>query len=275
MQVSRERSGRRRLIRRIPLPGVMVGRISGDGPLVRAVPNHYGTTFQIAGRAQWSSGRSRWSTSPGTISVKVPGEVFVEHARRGRSDVQVVLFDAALIDQARDALGWRARGVPSHRVQPCDPRLRALDELHRQLLDDEVEPLQLEHAVCAAVASLVDITCAPRTAGGRGSAFSVAVARALALLDERLTEAVTLDELAVHARLDKFQLSRAFRDQVGLPPHAYVTHRRIALAQLLLARGAGQADVAITVGMYDQSLLHRHFKRILGMTPGQFVRAAR
>ncbi|NUP09742.1 MAG: helix-turn-helix domain-containing protein [Polyangiaceae bacterium] len=64
---------------------------------------------------------------------------------------------------------------------------------------------------------------------------------------------------------------RAFREQVGLPPHAYVTHRRVTLAQSPLARGLPQAEVAASVGFYDQSLLHRHFKRIVGLTPGAFV----
>lgn len=95
------------------------------------------------------------------------------------------------------------------------------------------------------------------------------------MLDERLTETVALDELAAHARLDKFHLCRAFRDEVGLPPHAYVTHRRVSRAQDLLARGIPQAEVAASVGLYDQSQLHRHFKRILGMTPGAYARAAR
>ena len=99
--------------------------------------------------------------------------------------------------------------------------------------------------------------------------------RARALLDARLTETITLDELAAHARLDKFHLCRAFRNEVGLPPHAYVTHRRVSRAQDLLSRGIPQAEVAATVGLYDQSLLHRHFKRILGVTPGAFVRAVR
>lgn len=77
----------------------------------------------------------------------------------------------------------------------------------------------------------------------------------------------------MHARLDQFRLCRAFREEVGLPRDAYVTHRRIARAQDLLARGMSQADVAASVGFYDQSLLHRHFKRILRLTPGAFVRS--
>jgi AraC-like DNA-binding protein len=59
-----------------------------------------------------------------------------------------------------------------------------------------------------------------------------------------------------------------------MPPHAYVTHRRVARAQALLARGMPQAEVAASVGFYDQSLMHRHFKRILRLTPGAFARAA-
>ena len=49
----------------------------------------------------------------------------------------------------------------------------------------------------------------------------------------------------------------------------------IGLAGALLARGVPQAEVAARVGLYDQSQLHRHFKRILGVTPGAWARAMR
>jgi len=238
---------------------------------VRAVPERYGTTLHLAGSSDWSSGRARWSSVAGTMSVKVPGEVAVENGRAGFTESQVVLFDAALVDEARAALE-RPVVVPRHRViDGGDARGLPLAELHRQALTGDDEGL--DEAVCSALAALVDLTCEPR--GARSFTFSAAIARSRALLDERLPETVTLRELAEHARLDKFQLCRAFRDEVGLPPHAYVTHRRVARAQSLLARGVPQAEVAATVGLYDQSLLHRHFKRILGVTPGAFVRAVR
>jgi len=96
------------------------------------------------------------------------------------------------------------------------------------------------------------------------------VRRALALMRERLADALTLDELADHARLDKFHLCRAFRSQVGMPPHAYLTQLRILHAKQLLAAGTRPKDIAPQVGLYDQSQLNRHFRRIVGMTPGQF-----
>jgi len=98
------------------------------------------------------------------------------------------------------------------------------------------------------------------------------VRRALALIRERVADDISLDDLATHAKLDKFHLCRAFRDQVGLPPHAYLTQLRIMRAKELLAAGTKPKDVAPRVGLYDQSQLNRHFRRIVGMTPGHFAK---
>ena len=95
--------------------------------------------------------------------------------------------------------------------------------------------------------------------------------RALELLRERLDDAVTLDALADHAGIDKFHLCRAFRAQVGLPPHAYLTRLRIMRAKELLAAGVRPSEIAPRVGLYDQSQLNRHFRRIVGTTPGAYA----
>ena len=244
---------------------------------MRAVPDHYGTTMHLAGRSHWASGGAQWSSAPGSLSVKVPGEVVVERAREGDLEFQVVLFEAAMVDEARAAMQRPVVLPRTHSIDHRDPRAQPLLTLHRHLLDDEPGAFledALEETMCDALHAMVDVVCGPRGAEpGRRPSFSAAVTRARALLDERFTETVGLEALAAHARLDKFRLCRAFREQVGLPPHAYVTHRRIALAQDLLARGMSQAEVAARVGFYDQSLLHRHFKRIVRLTPGAFVRA--
>ncbi len=94
--------------------------------------------------------------------------------------------------------------------------------------------------------------------------------RAIELLRERLAESVSLDDLARYAELDKFHLCRAFRAQVGLPPHAYLTHLRIQRAKQLLAQGVRASDLAPRVGLYDQAQLTRHFRRIVGTTPARY-----
>jgi transcriptional regulator GlxA family with amidase domain len=91
-------------------------------------------------------------------------------------------------------------------------------------------------------------------------------------LHDALAEKVTLDDLAEHAALDKFHLVRAFRAEVGLPPYEYLTQVRISLARQLLQRGVRVAEVAQAAGFCDESQLHRHFRRIVGVAPGVYAK---
>jgi AraC-like DNA-binding protein len=256
------------------LPGVTVGQFRSEGHLFACVTDRYAVAMHLSGQSEWSIRGKRWTSGPGTIDVKVPAEVFSEHARSGVRRFQVVLFDADLVDEARTALDCAVSAPAQNALSSNDPRVSELAALHRVLLADATTE-ELEGASCEALRALCEITTAHREPPRPRGTWATAVRRARALLDERIAETVSLDELATHARLDKFRLCRAFRDEVGLPPHAYVTHRRVTLAGSLLARGIPQAEVAASVGLYDQSQLHRHFKRITGVTPGQYLRAMR
>lgn len=66
---------------------------------------------------------------------------------------------------------------------------------------------------------------------------------------------------------------RAFRAEVGLPPYEYLTYLRVWRARELLRGGKRVADAAAEVGFYDESQLHRHFRRIVGVTPGAYARS--
>jgi AraC-like DNA-binding protein len=83
---------------------------------------------------------------------------------------------------------------------------------------------------------------------------------------------VGLDELAAAAGIGKFRLIRLFRERIGLPPHALQLAHRIRDARRLLEQGQSIADVAAGTGFTDQSHLHRHFHRSLGLTPAAYQR---
>ena len=252
-----------------------MGQFRSDGHLFTCVTDRYASALHLSGQSEWSLRGARWSSGPGTIDVKVPGEVFAEHARCGLRRFQIVIFDTRLVDEARATLDCTASAPRENALPSQDPRVAPLAALHRLLLRDDASAEELEGASCDALRALCEFTTERQEPSRPRSAWTIAVKRARALLDARFTETISLDELAAHARLDKFRLSRVFRDEVGLPPHAYVTHRRISLAGALLARGVPQAEVAARVGLYDQSQLHRHFKRIAGVTPGEYLRAIR
>lgn len=89
-------------------------------------------------------------------------------------------------------------------------------------------------------------------------------------IDEHFQRNLTLDELARQAGLSPFYLARLFQRHVGLPPHSYQIIRRVQFAKGLIRRGESLAEVAATAGFTDQSHLSRHFKKVLGVTPGRF-----
>ncbi|MDF5328799.1 AraC family transcriptional regulator [Vibrio parahaemolyticus] len=83
---------------------------------------------------------------------------------------------------------------------------------------------------------------------------------------------VSLEELAKLAGLSPFHLLREFQKQFGFPPHAYQIQQRLRMAKKLLKQGQRISDVALECGFHDQSHLHRHFKKAMGVTPGQYLR---
>jgi AraC family transcriptional regulator len=101
-----------------------------------------------------------------------------------------------------------------------------------------------------------------------------AVLRAVALMRARLAESISLDELARTAGLSPFHFARQFKAATGHPPHDYHIRMRVDRAQeLLRTRGRewSLAAIASECGFVDQSHFSRHFKRVVGVTPGEFL----
>lgn len=94
------------------------------------------------------------------------------------------------------------------------------------------------------------------------------------LLDARVADGVTLPEAARVLGAHPTHLVRAFSGEFGIPPHRYLTGRRLDRARRLLLAGERPADVAAAVGFHDQSHLTRHFRRLLGVTPAAYARSA-
>jgi transcriptional regulator GlxA family with amidase domain len=65
--------------------------------------------------------------------------------------------------------------------------------------------------------------------------------------------------------------ARPTRSEFGLPPHRYLTGRRVDTARRLVLEGTPLVEVATAAGFHDQAHLSRHFVRLLGTTPGRFA----
>jgi AraC-like DNA-binding protein len=170
-------------------------------------------------------------------------------------------LDAGRIGNAVDHPGW------------ADPVLR--DRIHRLhgALEHPGDAFEAESRLALVRERLAaHLADAPAPDVRRDRAADPSLADGLRdLLDERVTAGVTLAEAATLLGASETHLIRAFTRAHGIAPHQYLTGRRLDRARRLLLDGRTAADTAAEVGFYDQAHLTRHFKRLLGVTPGSFV----
>ena len=90
-------------------------------------------------------------------------------------------------------------------------------------------------------------------------------------INAHLDQDLSLGELAAIAHMSAHYFSQLFKQSTGLTPHQYVICCRIERAKTLLrSKNRTISEVATDVGFVDQSHLHRHFKRLVGVTPKVF-----
>ncbi len=100
--------------------------------------------------------------------------------------------------------------------------------------------------------------------------------RVLAYIEEHLAEDITVADLANVACLSIFHFSRAFAATMGMPPHRYVSQRRLESAKVMIATGrASLREIALDSQFSSESSFTRAFRRAIGMTPAAYRRTSR
>jgi AraC-like DNA-binding protein len=89
-------------------------------------------------------------------------------------------------------------------------------------------------------------------------------------LESHYMENSSLGKLAELAGLSPYYFLRLFQRKVGLSPHLFQTQIRIQKSKQKLLQGESILDAALETGFSDQSHFTRFFKRMTGLTPGEF-----
>ncbi|MGH4027924.1 AraC family transcriptional regulator [Actinomycetota bacterium Odt1-20B] len=218
----------------------------------------------------------RLHLGPGSIVVLAPGEVHTGGPGPGGGYAYRALYPGSSLLTEGTAL------LPHFRDPVIDdPELAAAIRLaHRELSADGAAPdaLEAESRLPWLLTAL-----ARRHGTARPLRETVPGAARIALevrdrLADELLAPPTLAELAAPLGLSRYQLLRAFRDTVGLPPYAWLAQHRVTRARALLEAGHRPAEAAALVGFADQAHLTRWFRRVVGVTPAAYrtsVRASR
>ncbi|MHA2790098.1 AraC family transcriptional regulator [Corynebacterium sp. S7] len=138
-------------------------------------------------------------------------------------------------------------------------------------LTDALQPGD-QFAAEVELATLCDQLSAHLGAGSPAQRDDVPLARRFrSLLDDHLPHTPTLEEAAAELNTHPSHLSRSFSKAFGISPHRYVISLRVEHARTLLLKGLPLGEVALQSGFYDQAHLTRHFRSLLGTTPGRFA----
>jgi len=245
----------------------------------RAFHETYSICTVLSGTdSRWTYRRKTYqSTSADELQLMEPGEVHANTRITSVASFRVLFIDPALMSDAAKALGM-ACSMPHFRFMTVDDEMRELVRSFRQLhasTESEESPLERQSRFAACVRMLLE-RCAeealPRQPSHTGH---VGVARTREFVLAHCRDRISLADLETVSGLSRYHLVRAFATAYGLPPHAFQTHVRVAQAQRMLAAGASPSRAAADLGFADQSHFTRHFRRILGVAPGEFIRAVR
>jgi AraC family transcriptional regulator len=129
----------------------------------------------------------------------------------------------------------------------------------------------------SAIAFLLALMCRLKETGGQTAATGQLapwqVRRVTDYLRDRLSETVTLAELASITRLSSFHFARAFKASTGYSPYQFQVRLRMERAKELLESGRlPVTGVALSVGYATPQAFARAFRVQTGMTPGSWRR---
>ncbi|MFJ8080828.1 helix-turn-helix domain-containing protein [Streptomyces sp. NPDC096205] len=205
-------------------------------------------------------------TGPGSIVVLAPGEMHT-----GGPGAATGGYAYRALYAAPSLLTEGTLGSPHFR-EPLldDPELAAALRLTHTELAACPDPLEAESRLPWLLTALTRRHSTARaTTDLVPGADRIAVAVRDRLADELLAPP-SLADLAADLGLSRYQLLRAFRTTMGVPPYAWLAQYRVTRARGLLDAGLRPAEVAGLVGFADQAHLTRWFRRVLGVTPAAY-----
>ena len=247
----------------------------------------------------WCRGAERF-TCKGDVVVIPPGEV---HTGSVSSGVESLSYLAVYLPVEVAVLHAEAAGAPDGKppefgvlvlrdpvvrraYQALDRVIGAADALRHRHAAGNADANSDRHEAAAQEAACVAITELIRRHASRSAQYDtlrrrfaighepriVGVVREVLEDSYANTDETSLQVLAQRTGVTPFHVIRAFRDATGLAPHQYLIQVRVERARRFLADGAVPSMVAAMTGFVDQSHLTYHFKKHLGITPGNYRR---
>jgi AraC-like DNA-binding protein len=244
-----------------------------------AYPRHshdyYVISLIAGGRQSFTHKGTKYRTPPGGLILINPGVVHTGEAADTRG------FELRALYPSLSLMETAAEELTGHRTLPFfkevlveHPWNNHVSSLHQALLEG-AGMLESESRLLWLMAQIIKRYADTGSRESRLGKEKKAIRQARQYIEDHFAENVSLQSLAEHVSLSPYYLLRAFRTEIGMPPYAYLESVRIWHTQRLIRAGLPLAEVAAEAGFSSQSHMTRQFKKIIGVTPGQYAQHIR
>ena len=84
---------------------------------------------------------------------------------------------------------------------------------------------------------------------------------------------LSIETLAADIYVSKYYLIRKFKNYIGMTPHQFCIQNRIRKSQGLLEAERTVGEISVEMGFYDQSHFDKAFRKIVGISPSEYIRS--
>ncbi|MBV4477036.1 helix-turn-helix transcriptional regulator [Pseudomonas botevensis] len=232
---------------------------------------HFSIGAITAGRSTYVHEQAQFEVGAGTVVLMNPGDVHACNPIDDQPWSYLMLYvETPWLADLQQQLGFSgALGFRRFSNTHLDNAhvFNELRALYAVLVDEQQDVLRKQSA---AVEFFSDLQWRLNPAGQPLREPNFKLERAAGYIREHCTDLLSLDDICAAAQLSPSYLIRAFKQNYGMTPHAFLVNQRIQFARERLRSGQLIADVALEAGFADQAHFQRAFKQHLAATPGQY-----
>ena len=239
------------------------------GPGIR---DHYLIHLVLAGRGTFQTGGKTWELAPGDFFFVPPGQLNTYAADAQQPwEYCWVGFNGISAHRLAALLPF-SEERPVHHTQHLDEMFKAMENIYRARglrVQDETAMVGYLYLF---IAALMEESSERRPRSTNSSCQYVL--NAIKYIQFNYSHDISIDDVAKSVGVSRSHLYRVFMSNVGKSPIDYLTEYRINEACKLLQDGSlSIAEVAISVGFFDQFYFSRVFKRAKGVPPSKYLAA--
>ena len=241
------------------------------------LPRHFHEELELGIRQgdgwQFNYRGATYSVPPNTLVVTQPGEAhYADCASDQHCTYRGLQVGVDLLQQVATEVAGRKTALPFFPMPLVHDRYlnTQIVQVH-QALEQPISQLEQQTLMGEVLAQLI-LRCAENSpCQAKLGEERQPVERVRTYIEDHYDREISLEQLAQVANLSSFHLNRAFSKTFGMPPHAYQIQVRILQAKRLLRKEWSIEQVAIKTGFASQSHFGSHFKRLVCVTPGQYI----